>query len=670
MSYKLEPEDIGVNTATELSLTQIVEQAIKVNHGRRNVLKSGAGVAALSIFGLNACGSDGSVTAATPTSTEVAFSPSAASIGSQVVVPEGYVAEILYRWGDPCVAGSPEFAGDLSETSSVAEQQAGDNHDAINFFPFKNADGSERSDVGLLCINHEYINTEYYYNKLIGDPAVTFTFEDARKGQAGHGVSVIEVMRNSNGTWQVNRNSTFNRRITGNTPIDISGPASGNALLQTAADPTGTRALGTLNNCGAGQTPWGTYITCEENFNGYFGWNDGAFTRNALETRYGITQTGFGYRWHESDPRFDISAAGNRNEPNRFGWVVEIDPFRPASTPKKRTALGRFKHENAELVIDPTTKKAVVYMGCDERFEYIYKFVSDAAYDESNMAANADILDAGTLYVAQFNDDGTAGDGVGVGTWVPLVFGNPGLTTADGFLDQGDLLVRTRQAASAVGATPMDRPEWLAANPNKPGEVFVTLTNNSSRTAAQEDEANPRASNIYGHIVRINETNADATGASFDWNIFLLAGDAGQELFNSPDGLQFDRLGRLWVQTDGNFSNVGSYAGHGNNQMLVADLDAGTVERFLVGPDGCEVTGVSWTPDMRTMFVDIQHPGEIGGGPGHPNAINPATGVKYTEAELIADPTAFSTWPDGATASRPRPATVVVRRTDGGIIGT
>lgn len=670
MSYKLEPEDIGVNTATELSLTQIVEQAIKVNHGRRNVLKSGAGVAALSIFGLNACGSDGSVTAATPTSTEVAFSPSAASIGSQVVVPEGYVAEILYRWGDPCVAGSPEFAGDLSETSSVAEQQAGDNHDAINFFPFKNADGSERSDVGLLCINHEYINTEYYYNKLISDPAVTFTFEDARKGQAGHGVSVIEVMRNSNGTWQVNRNSTFNRRITGNTPIDISGPASGNALLQTAADPTGTRALGTLNNCGAGQTPWGTYITCEENFNGYFGWNDGAFTRNALETRYGITQTGFGYRWHESDPRFDISAAGNRNEPNRFGWVVEIDPFRPASTPKKRTALGRFKHENAELVIDPTTKKAVVYMGCDERFEYIYKFVSDAAYDESNMAANADILDAGTLYVAQFNDDGTAGDGVGVGTWVPLVFGNPGLTTADGFLDQGDLLVRTRQAASAVGATPMDRPEWLAANPNKPGEVFVTLTNNSSRTAAQEDEANPRASNIYGHIVRINETNADATGTSFDWNIFLLAGDAGQELFNSPDGLQFDRLGRLWVQTDGNFSNVGSYAGHGNNQMLVADLDAGTVERFLVGPDGCEVTGVSWTPDMRTMFVDIQHPGEIGGGPGHPNAINPATGVKYTEAELIANPTAFSTWPDGATASRPRPATVVVRRTDGGIIGT
>lgn len=670
MSYKLEPEDIGVNTATELSLTQIVEQAIKVNHGRRNVLKSGAGVAALSIFGLNACGSDGSVTAATPTSTEVAFSPSAASIGSQVVVPEGYVAEILYRWGDPCVAGSPEFVGDLSETSSVAEQQAGDNHDAINFFPFKNADGSERSDVGLLCINHEYINTEYYYNKLISDPAVSFTFEDARKGQAGHGVSVIEVMRNSNGTWQVNRNSTFNRRITGNTPIDISGPASGNALLQTAADPTGTRALGTLNNCGAGQTPWGTYITCEENFNGYFGWNDGAFTRNALETRYGITQTGFGYRWHESDPRFDISAAGNRNEPNRFGWVVEIDPFRPASTPKKRTALGRFKHENAELVIDPTTKKAVVYMGCDERFEYIYKFVSDAAYDESNMAANADILDAGTLYVAQFNDDGTAGDGVGVGTWVPLVFGNPGLTTADGFLDQGDLLVRTRQAASAVGATPMDRPEWLAANPNKPGEVFVTLTNNSSRTAAQEDEANPRASNIYGHIVRINETNADATGTSFDWNIFLLAGDAGQELFNSPDGLQFDRLGRLWVQTDGNFSNVGSYAGHGNNQMLVADLDAGTVERFLVGPDGCEVTGVSWTPDMRTMFVDIQHPGEIGGGPGHPNAINPATGVKYTEAELIANPTAFSTWPDGATASRPRPATVVVRRTDGGIIGT
>ena len=665
MSYKLDPEDFKVNTAKELSLTEIVERAIKVNHSRRNVLKSGAGLAALSIFGLNACGSDGSVAATTPANTEVAFAAAAASSGDTVVVPDGYVAEILYRWGDPCVAGSPEFAGDLSETSTQAEQQSGDNHDAINFFPFRNADGSERSDVGLLCINHEYINPEYYYNKVVGDSTVPFTFEDARKGQAGHGVSVIEVMRNNNGTWTVNRNSTFNRRIHANTPIDITGPARGNALLQTAADPTGTRVLGTLNNCGAGQTPWGTYITCEENFNAYFGTN-GAFSPNPLQARYGLNSVGFGYRWHEVDPRFELNT--NPNEANRFGWVVEIDPFRPASTPKKRTALGRFKHENAELVIDPTTKKVVVYMGCDQAGEYVYKFVSDSAYDENNMAANADILDAGTLYVAQFNDDGTAGDGVGIGVWVPLVFGNPGLTAGDGFLNQGDLLVRTRQAASAVGATPMDRPEWVAANPKKPGEVFVTMTNNSSRSTT--NEANPRTSNIYGHIIRINETNADATSTTFDWNIFLLAGEPGQELFNSPDGLQFDRLGRLWVQTDGNFNNVGPFAGHGNNQMLVADLDAGTVQRFLVGPSGCEVTGVTWTPDMRTMFVDIQHPGEIGNGAGHPNAINPATGLKYTDEDLVADPTAFSTWPDGATASRPRSGTIVVRRTDGGIIGT
>lgn len=665
MSYKLDPEDFKVNTAKELSLTEIVERAIKVNHSRRNVLKSGAGLAALSIFGLNACGSDGSVAATTPANTEVAFAAAAASSGDTVVVPDGYVAEILYRWGDPCVAGSPEFAGDLSETSTQAEQQSGDNHDAINFFPFRNADGSERSDVGLLCINHEYINPEYYYNKVVGDSTVQFTFEDARKGQAGHGVSVIEVMRNNNGTWTVNRNSTFNRRIHANTPIDITGPARGNALLQTAADPTGTRVLGTLNNCGAGQTPWGTYITCEENFNAYFGTN-GAFSPNPLQARYGLNSVGFGYRWHEVDPRFELNT--NPNEANRFGWVVEIDPFRPASTPKKRTALGRFKHENAELVIDPTTKKVVVYMGCDQAGEYVYKYVSDSAYDENNMAANADILDAGTLYVAQFNDDGTAGDGVGIGVWVPLVFGNPGLTAGDGFLNQGDLLVRTRQAASAVGATPMDRPEWVAANPKKPGEVFVTMTNNSSRSTT--NEANPRTSNIYGHIIRINETNADATSTTFDWNIFLLAGEPGQELFNSPDGLQFDRLGRLWVQTDGNFNNVGPFAGHGNNQMLVADLDAGTVQRFLVGPSGCEVTGVTWTPDMRTMFVDIQHPGEIGNGAGHPNAINPATGLKYTDEDLVADPTAFSTWPDGATASRPRSGTIVVRRTDGGIIGT
>ncbi|MFN3586961.1 MAG: PhoX family protein, partial [Moraxellaceae bacterium] len=460
--------------------------------------------------------------------------------------------------------------------------------------------------------------------------------------------------------------------------MDLTGPAAGHALLKTSADSTGRRVLGTLNNCGAGRTPWGTYLTCEENFNGYFGTTNGSYVRDANQLRYGLAAGGFGYRWHELDDRFDYAV--NPNEANRHGWVVEIDPYDPTSLPKKRTALGRIKHENAALVISKEGY-VVVYMGDDQANDYVYKFVSSGKYDAKNPAANRELLDSGKLYVAKFENGAVSGDAAGIGKWVLLdKVANPTLAADANFADQGEVLVKTRLAADAVGATKMDRPEWVAVHP-KTQEVYLTLTNNASRTAANVNDANPRATNRWGQIVRWREAGNDpASVADFEWDLFVIAGNpiafadarAGSSnittanTFNSPDGLAFDAEGRLWIQTDGNFSNTGDYQGQGNNQMLVADVKTKKIERFLVGPSGCEVTGIDWTPDGRTMFICIQHPGEIG---SHPNRPTPPTGMSM-DNYLINNPSAFSTWPDRDPDSRPRSAIVVVTRTDGGKIGT
>jgi len=404
-------------------------------------------------------------------------------------------------------------------------------------------------------------------------------------------------------------------------------------------------------------------------------------SRDEHEQRYGVGRSS-SYRWHEVDDRFDI--ARTPNEPNRFGWVVEIDPFDPTSTPKKRTALGRIKHENAEVVI-AADGRVVVYMGDDQVFEYIYKFVSEGRYDKDNAAANRDLLDSGTLYVARFDAGDPAGDAKGVGEWIPLVYGETVKGAA--FSNQADVLINARAAADEVGATKMDRPEWIAAHPKRSGEIYCTLTNNSSRGAAGRpgtDDANPRHANRYGQIVRWIENGGDPTATAFDWDLFLIAGNpiahpdrtdlrSGSSLidetntFNSPDGLAFDAEGRLWIQTDGSFTNTGDYAGQGNNQMLVADPDRGELVRFFVGPDGCEVTGLAFTPDMRAIFVNIQHPGEVG---SHPRAPKREDGSRYNDNDIAHEPTAFSRWPDGANAGRPRSATVVVRRADGKRIGT
>jgi secreted PhoX family phosphatase len=697
-------DDQVSNPGLNPSFNDLIDRAVS----RRAVLKGSLGLAAMSLFasvGLSGCGGDDDEDPKPKPERMLGFKAVATSSGDTMVVPEGYVAEAILPWGDPINATAPAFLMDASQGSAAQEQQIGDNHDGMAFFGL-DAGGSgfgTRSDEGLLVVNHEYINPEYFYTP--GSDAANwllpFTAEKAKKAQAAHGVSVVHIKRASNGTWSHVKGSALNRRITGYTRMELRGPAAGHALLKTATgdiepsvengDPTGTVVFGTLNNCANGRTPWGTYLTCEENFNGYFGAKT-AFTPDALENRYGLSSGGFGYLWHTVDPRFDLN--DTPNEANRHGWVVEIDPFTSTSTPVKHTALGRFKHENAELVVAPNGK-LVVYMGDDERNEYLYKFVSNGTYNGAmSKAAASALLDAGTLYVATFGSGSPTGDNRGVGQWIPLIFGENGLTEANGWTSQADVLIRCRQAADRVGATMMDRPEWVTANPKKMGEVYLACTNNNRRGSATpgtsnavdgttvagsarpaQDEANPRAVNNWGHIVRWNENGGDPTATAFAWDLFVVAGNpkafvdarAGSlnvtvdNTFNSPDGLGFDSFGRLWIQTDGNFTNVGDFLGQGNNHMLCADPMTGEIRRFLVGPSGCEITGLTFTPDRKTMFVNVQHPGEMGAHPNKP--------AGYTDNDIARDPDAFSKFPSGVTGDRPRSCTVVVRRTDGGVIG-
>jgi uncharacterized protein len=559
-------------------------------------------------------------------------------------VPEGYVAEVIAAWGEPVgLSGeNPAFKEDASNSAAEQEAQMGMHHDGVHFFPQEGGTG------GLLVMNHEYTDD----GLLHADGMKTWTADKVRKAQAAHGVSVIEVAQKG-GRWEVVRPSPWARRITARTPMLVTGPAAGHALLRTAADPSATRVLGTINNCGSGITPWGTYLTCEENFVGYF---NGPDSPDAHQKRWGLRKGGAGYRWHEHDERFD--ATRHPNEPHRFGWIVEIDPFNPSSTPVKRTALGRGAHEGATVAVT-RDGRAVVYSGEDARFEYIYKFVSRDRIRPGGFRANAELLDRGTLYVARF-------DAGGMGRWIPVVHGQGPLTAANGFADQGEVLVKTRQASDLLGATKMDRPEWIAVD--KDGWAYCTLTNNSNRGTtgnAGVDAANPRANNSMGNIIRWKD-DGDFDGTTFRWNHFVLAGDPSNEradakgdvkgdAFGSPDGLWVDGRGLLWIQTDASTSAMGKgdYARLGNNQMLAADVRSGEIRRFLVGPAGCEVTGACATPDGRTMFVNIQHPGETA-----------------SERSDPANPRAVSNWPDFRPNGRPRSATVVIRKADGGVIGT
>jgi secreted PhoX family phosphatase len=428
----------------------------------------------------------------------------------------------------------------------------------------------------------------------------------------------------------------------------FSGPVTdGHPMLSSSV----TKApLGTLGNCAHGQTPWGTYLTCEENWQFYFGTTDQSFEPTALENRYGVGANGSKYGWHLASPRFDLTK--NRNEPNRFGWVVELDPFDPVSTPVKRTALGRMRHESATF--SESRGRAVVYTGDDENGGYLYRFVSSARWRELRSEGKSP-LDHGTLFVARFADDGA-------GTWLPLVHGSGPLTVEKGFVDQADVLLKTRLAADALGATKLHRPEWVAVHPRS-YEVFVALTNGSGHASAANAERDP---NPYGHILRLVET--EGVDAEFGWSVFLIAGDSAydpevpsaQAVFGSPDGLFVDPDGRLWIETD--VSNTSlcleakGYDHIGNNQLLAADPRTGEVRRFLTGPRGAEIAGIAITPDQRSMFVNVQHPGS-----------STAFFDRQHGTPAPANPSTVSSWPFGG---RPRPATLVIQKLDGGKIGT
>ena len=659
-------DNSGVDPQTNFSLNPTFAAIIDSRMARRKFLKGSMGAAVAAFIGgsLAGCSSNNDGEPApvvTPVATPalLGFTAVAAGRADAIVVPQGYSAKAFLPWGTPLTGSYPPFLADASNSGSEQEQQVGMHHDGMHFFPIDTRSGGTSSTEGLLVFNHEYIDHNLIHSN--GIDTVPRIADQVHKEIAAHGVTVAHIQRQANGDWELVANSPFNRRITGATPMQLAGPVRGSSKVVTKYSPDGSATRGTLNNCGNGFTPWGTYLTCEENWAGYFVNTDAEQPRE--HSRYGVSDNNGRYFWETATPeadvyqRFNASSTGAtaaedyRNEPNTFGWIVEIDPFNPDSVPQKRTALGRFGHEGIIFGKLEEGKPVVLYSGDDSRFEYIYKFVSSAPYYKNT--AGGHLLNDGTLYVARFNDDGS-------GDWLALDINNADFiakAAAAGvsFTDQADVLLNTRLAADVAGATKMDRPEWGAVHPET-GEVYFTLTNNSRRTAEQVDAANPRADNTEGHIIRWHERDTQAATA-FDWDIFLLAGDVGTETpgtpltlnadnhLASPDGLWFDKNGLLWIQTDMSGSQQGE-GPYGNNQMLVADPVTRQIKRFLVGPTDCEVTGISATPDMKTLFVNIQHPGDR------------STPGNFT-----------SHWPDGGT-NRPRSATVIITKDDGGVIGS
>jgi secreted PhoX family phosphatase len=804
--------EITINPSGNESILDIIS---RTGVSRRHFVRSGIHAATLAaVGGVTMRGILQTVEAAPiPDSTFKGFGgigfesvpPSLAPVADAVAVPPGYSVEVLAAWGDPIMPGAPEWSEDATQDAIAQAEQFGMHNDGMHFFPL-GWRGRPSSRRGMLCVNHEYTHEEILHGAegLVGASGVTI--QKVRKSQAAHGVSVLDIVK-QHGRWKVNRWSPLARRITGNTHMRVSGPAAGPALLKSkkfdifpngfaeAGVNDGYTAFGTLNNCAHGFTPWGTYLTCEENWNGYFAapTNGAAIGDEYADqkaeiikgfNRYGITQAGSGgYRWHTVDPRFNSDT--NPLEPNLFGWVVEIDPFDPKSRPVKRTALGRMKKESAQMAVTQDRRGAnhvAFYMGDDERNEYVYKFVCARPFTPGNQQANRDLLDDGTLYVARFTDTPGAKAGTFRGTWIPLVPdtltviddpNNPGqklrLRDLPSFMAATDaeiqalILIKTRQAADAVGATMMDRPEWIALrtydqrntqgrpwerwstndrngdhddsdddwnhrdwgvhdsfgdypvySQQYPLELYCTLTNNNRRggggspagaTSSNQpdgsttagsarppvDIANPRPDNDYGHIIRWREDGHVVTARRFEWDIFVMCGDTataktlpasydptdlsglgyegnivdvpnGSADFGAPDGIRFDQFGRLWVQTDQQGDATGDWINIGANVMACADPNTREIRRFLTSPPNCEVTGVINTPDGKTMFVGIQHPGE------ESPASNPTQFSNWPQSQFATN-SAGEPLPNTPGLSRPRASVLVITREDGGIIG-
>lgn len=628
------------NREPQSDFAKIIENGLS----RRDFIKQGS-VVGLASFAAASTFSDALAITQDVNVDIAGFRPISTNSLDTITVPEGYSYDILISWGDPIMPGGSAFD---NATRGTAQSQAlafGDNNDGMEFYHLA-------ENRAVLAVNNEYTNLEW----IIPGGEVTTT-DDINKSKLAHGVSIIEIERDGSRGWQLVRDSRYNRRITPNTEMEITGIARGSDLLKTSYDPAATTAMGTWSNCGASRTPWGTYLTCEENFNGYFASTNGSVNITDEYKRYGVSEKDWGYGWYKEDKRFDIDI--EPNEPNRVGYVVEIDPTEPSSTPRKLTSLGRFKHENAECVVN-ADGRLVIYMGDDERGEYLYKFVSSGRYDPDRGKANSELFDQGMLYVAKFHEsDGRLS---GRGEWVELSHGRNGLTRANGFEDQAHIQVFARDAASFVDATTMDRPEWVAVHPHN-SSVYCALTNNKNRGVKKNrggveqvvNGPNPRAKNNYGQILRWIPDNDDHAGIDFSWNLFVVAGNPlvkeglyrgtaninRDNIFNSPDGIKFDSHGRLWIQTDGKYSNKGDYEGMGNNQMLCADPLTGEIKRFLVGPVACEVSGITFSESGTEMFIGIQHPGEEG---------------------------ETSTFPNGESV--PRSSVVVIYKDDGGVIGT
>lgn len=658
------------------------------NLSRRAVMRGGLGavLAMATGAGLAACGGGDddpapSTGGGPAPKLALGFQSLPNSMTDACVVPAGYVAHVLGAWGTPLDDNASPWDPNGNNTSHDLLHSTGMHHDGMHYFPID--DGSTE---GLLAVNHEYIDEIALHPNGPTSPNGKRPAEEVRKEINAHGVAILHI-RKTSGRWAIVKNSRFNRRFTSATPMSLAGPVRGTAWARTPFSPNGSQVRGTNNNCGNGYTPWGTYLTCEENWAACFV-NSAEQPRE--QKRLGVPSASGRYKWETAagDPsevngefaRFNITPTGAdatqdwRNEINGFGYIVEIDPHDPASIATKRTALGRFAHEGCAFGKLEAGKPISFYSGDDSRFEYLYKFVSEAVWDPADrtradrLAVGAKYMDRGTLYVARFNADGT-------GVWLPLVegtVGREGRTLGAEFGSLDAIIINTRGAADFVGATPMDRPEWTAVHPES-GDIYLTLTNNTARNQSTgTNAANPRLNNVNGHIVRWHD---EPNHRDFRWDIFVFGSDAAADAgtnrsgltalnqFASPDGLGFDSRGILWIQTDNGIDGGrnNAVARATNDQMLavipgaLADASGtgpvvnggnqGDLRRFFVGPNEAEVTGLAFTPDNKTLFLNIQHP----------------SNWPYADDATAAPP--------AGTKVRPRSSTVVIQRADGGAIG-
>ncbi len=607
---------------------------------RRGLIKSGllAGLAASPLGRIAASG-----TRVSAFDDGLHFSPIQPSTEDRIIVPQGYRVQVVARWGDPLHANSPAFDPNQQSAESQSKQ-FGYNNDFVGFLPLPF--GSTNSKHGLLAVNHEYTNPELMF-PVEGPKAMNEA--QTRVCMEAEGFAVVEVLMDEPGEWKIVQGGRFNKRYSATSEFEITGPARGHKRMRTKRDPEGRSAIGTFANCAAGKTPWGTVLSAEENFQDYYGHASGVEDPKEKRSngRYGIPEGASSYGWERF--RQDLDVRHEPNGPHLHGWVVEFDPYDPTWKPRKRTALGRFRHEAATTYVSKN-RRVVMYSGDDSRFEYVYKFVCDKPYQPDNREANRGLVDSGVLYVAKFNEDGS-------GEWLPLVHGHGPLTEANGFSDQGDVVIDARIAADLLGATKMDRPEDIEVNPVNQ-RVYIACTNNVQRGTegrATTDKMNPRAENKHGHIIEVREEGDDHTATKFEWEMFMVCGDpsdpstyfAGYDRskvspISCPDNICFDLQGNLWIATDGQTNTLKHHDGF--FAVPVEGPNRGRLQQFMSSVPDAEVCGPEFTPDCTTVFLAIQHPAE---GSQH---------GKFT-----------TLFPDGK--GLPRPSVIAIRAEDGRVIG-